>query len=140
MKLLMIYCERFAYRPRLKTRDEAPDGQAGAAQDVVVGMIHVEPTDLDPQGTGVKAKVVTRLVKHLKWLARKNDTRRVVLHSFSHLAEEKADAGAGSAIFQQARQRLVDADYEVAETPYGYFNDLDLQAPGHPLARVFKNF
>ncbi len=135
MKLLMIYCDNFGYTPRLKTLDEAPTGQAGAVTDTVVGMIHVEPSDLERQ-----SKVVTKLVKNLKWLARKNETQRIVLHSFSHLAEEKADAIAGHELFDQARSRLEGAEYEIHETPYGYFHDLDIQAPGHPLARVFKSF
>jgi hypothetical protein len=26
------------------------------------------------------------------------------------------------------------------QTPYGYFNDLSMDAPGHPLARIYKEF
>jgi hypothetical protein len=33
---------------------------------------------------------------------------------------------------------MTNSDYEVSQTPFGYFLDLDLQAPGKPLARLFK--
>jgi hypothetical protein len=38
---------------------------------------------------------------------------------------------------QEPREKV---DYEVARTPYGYFNDLVIRIPGHPLARVYKEF
>ncbi|VAX26204.1 fragment of protein derived from threonyl-tRNA synthetase, partial [hydrothermal vent metagenome] len=37
-------------------------------------------------------------------------------------------------------QRLKNADYEVSQTPFGYFLDLDVKAPGHSFARLFKEF
>ncbi|MGD8396685.1 MAG: threonyl-tRNA synthetase editing domain-containing protein [Candidatus Eiseniibacteriota bacterium] len=139
MKLLMLYCDRFAWRPTVRTLESAAAGEAGEVRTAVVGLIHVEPADVDPDGR-VASRVVTRLLKNLKWLAGKNTTRTILLHSFSHLAAEKADATAGAGLFAAARTRLAEAGYEVHETPYGHFNDLAIEAPGHPLARVFKSF
>ena len=34
---------------------------------------------------------------------------------------------------------LKKSGYEVWQTPFGYFLDLDMQAPGTPLARLFKD-
>ena len=96
MRVLFWYCERFEWQPTLRTLDEAPEAQAGGARDAVVAFVHVEPAD------GSAAE--TKLVKNTKWLARKWDTRRVVLHSFSHLGEEKADPEAARAT--PARQRM----------------------------------
>ena len=135
MKLLMIYAERFAFRPTLKTLEGAPDAGAGVAENAVLGFIHVEPADLE-EGS----RAVTKLVKNLKWLAGKNDTRTIVLHSFSHLSESKADPEASRTLFDRAQLRLQEAGYRTLQTPYGYFNHLEMSAPGHPLARVFKSF
>jgi len=134
MKLLMIYCERFNFTPTLKTLENAPNAIAGGMTDVVAGFIHVEPED-----TSVTGKVTTKLVKNLKWLAGKNGTQRILLHSFAHLSDSKAEPLASKAILDRAQERLETAGFEVAQTPYGYFNDLDIKAPGHPLARVFKS-
>lgn len=135
MKLLMIYADRFAFRPALKTLDDAPDASPGEVSRAVLGFVHVEPGDI-----GGGARAPTKLVKNLKWLAGKNDTQTIVLHSFSHLSEEKADPAEARVLFDRAQERLESAGYTVSQTPYGYFLDLDLQAPGHPLARVFKSF
>ena len=64
----------------------------------------------------------------------------VILHSFTHLGEEKAEPDAAKALFDRAQQRLEMAGYTAVQTPYGYFNDLSIQAQGHPLARIYKSF
>jgi len=136
MKLLMIFAERFAWNPGDRSLDDVPEVTAGAeVENALVGLIHAEAGDVDASG-----KVETRLIKNLKWGARKNDTQRIILHSFSHLAETKADAGFTRDLLLRAEQRLVAAGYLVWQTPFGYFHDLDLQAPGRSTARIFASF
>ena len=136
MKLLMLYTDRFAYQPAHKTLEEEPDcSEPGEIKEAVIGLIHAEASD-EQDG----AKVETKLVKNLKWGARKNDTQRIVLHSFSHLAETKASADFTRELLKRAESRLLGAGYEVWKTPFGYFLDLDLQAPGRSTARIFTSF
>ena len=135
MKLLMIYCNEFSWVPGTKSIPDAPEAEAGGFSDLVAGWIQVEEEDVGREG-----KVMTKLVKNLKWLAGKNDTKRIVLHSFSHLSGSKAAPEVGRAWMDRAQERLEGAGYEVSQTPWGYFLDLNMQAPGHPLARVFKSF
>ena len=133
MKVLFWYCENFAWNPTLKTLPDAPDAAAEDRQNCVVAFIHVEPKDV-----AGSSSAETKLVKNAKWLARKWETRRVVLHSFTHLGEEKAAPEAAKDLIDRVHVRLEHADYEPCQTPYGHFNDLSIQAPGHPLARIFK--
>ena len=135
MRVLFWYCNRFQWKPAIKTLEDAPDASADAYDEVVVAFIHVEPRDTD---SGNSAE--TKLVKNAKWLARKWETKRIILHSFTHLGEEKADPEAAKVLIERAAKRLDTAGYRVAATPYGYFNDLSLHAPGHPLARIYKAF
>ena len=135
MRVLFWYCERMAWKPTRKTLPEAEDSIPGEVMGAISAFVHIEPQDTERAG-----KVETKLVKNAKWLAGKWDTRRVVLHSFAHLAEEKADPHFTHELLEHARRRLEDAGYEVVETPFGYFNDLELAAPGYPLARVYKEF
>lgn len=136
MKLLMIYAERFAYTTSLKALESVPHIQeTDALKHVLVGFIHVESQDED-RLSGVE----TKLIKQLKWAARKNETRKIVLHSFAHLSESKATPEATRSLLANAERRLFNADYEVHQTPFGYFLDLDMQAPGTPTARLFKEF
>ena len=135
MKLLMMYCTRFAFRTSQKGLEAAPDLDVqDTIEDALVGFIHVEAED-EENASGVE----TKLVKNLKWAARKNESNRIVLHSFTHLSESKADPEFTRTLFGNAQERLQKAGYEVSQTPFGYFLNLDLSAPGFPLARLFKD-
>ena len=135
MKLLMMYATRFNYVTTLKSLESAGETEEQkTVENTVVGFIHVEEKDEDRL-----SDVETKMVKNLKWAARKNNTQRIVLHSFTHLSESKAQSDITKQLLDNAEQRLKNADYEVSQTPFGYFLDLDLAAPGYPLARLFKD-
>ncbi len=135
MKLLMIYADKFAYKTAAKALESMPDiTEKREITNTLVGFIQVETQDEDRLSA-----VETKLIKNLKWAARKNETNKIVLHSFSHLSESKAAPEITQQVFSHAARRLFSAAYEVHQTPFGYFLDLDLQAPGHPLSRLFKD-
>lgn len=135
MKLPLIYADRFGYRTSMKTIDSEPDlDETGTIEDALVGFIHLEEADeADP------TRIETKLVKNMKWAARKNGTNRIVLHSFAHLAESKASPEFAKKVLDGAQQRLIAAGYETIQIPFGYFLDLALSAPGRPSARIFKS-
>ena len=136
MKLLMIYCDRFHYATATRGLENEPDcSEQKDVSSAVVGLIHAEAVD-EENPAGIEKK----LIKNLKWGARKNATQKIVLHSFSHLAETKAGADFVRALLSRSAERLGNAGYDVSQTPFGYFLDLDLQAPGRSTARIFTSF
>ncbi len=136
MKLLLLYADLFAYSPGQKSLEEAPEVTRGAEyRNAVVAFTHVEEQDRENEG-----KAVTKLIKNVKWLAGKFGTKNVVLHSFSHLSESKADPGFAAHVLELAGERLEGVGYEVAITPFGYVLHLTMSLPGVSLARVFKSF
>lgn len=136
MKLLMIYSDKFGYLPKIKNLEEYETINEGKEYtDCLVAFIHAEAEDEEKEFNAFEKK----MVKNLKWAASKNNTKRVILHSFAHLSESKASAEFTKELFDKAEARLKNADYEVFQTPFGYFLDLDLNAPGYSLARIFKS-
>jgi hypothetical protein len=136
MKLLMIHCSRFAYTPTVKVLEDAADAEGPAEYDnILVAFIQAEAED-ERDLNGVEKK----MVKNLKWACGKNSTRKVMLHSFAHLSDSKASPEFTIELFRKAEERLKNAEYETFMTPFGYFLDLDMQAPGYSLARIFKSF
>ena len=134
MKLLMIYADKFGYKTSVKNLESASDiDEEKVVEDVLVGFIHIEPKDEENLSA-----IETKLVKNLKWAARKNETNTVVLHSFAHLAEGKADPEVTKRLLNNAESRLRNAGYVTSQTPFGYFLDLDIKAPGHSFTRLFK--
>ena len=130
----MIYANTFRYKTSVKTLESvAASDEENTIENALLGFIHVEPTDEENLPS-----IETKLVKNLKWAARKNETDTVVLHSFAHLAEHKADPEVTKRLIDNAESRLINAGYRTYQTPFGYFLDLDIKAPGHSLARLFK--
>jgi hypothetical protein len=119
----------------MRTLDDAPEAEPAEHENTVVAFVHVEPKDVQKE-----SPAETKLVKNAKWLARKWEITRIVLHSFTHLGEEKAEPVQARALLNRAQERLEKAGYSTVQTPYGYFLNLDIKAQGHPLARVYKEF
>ena len=132
----MIYCENFSYQPTVKTLDNFEDiSKGGVYTKTLVAFIHAEESD----EMDIKS-VETKMVKNLKWAAKKNNTKSVLLHSFAHLAETKADPAFTKELFDKVEARMENADFACSQTAFGYFMDLDIHAPGISQARIYKSF
>ncbi|MBA7674106.1 hypothetical protein ES703_82313 [subsurface metagenome] len=130
----MIYADKFGYKTSVKNLESASNiDEEKVIENALVGLIHIEPKD----GENLSS-IETKLIKNLKWAARKNETEKVVLHSFAHLAEGKADPEVTKRLLDDAESRLTNAGYVTYQTPFGYFLDLDIKAPGNSFARLFK--
>ena len=136
MKVLLIYCNHFAYTPTVKTLDSAEEVTDGQTyQDTQVAFIQVEEEDKDNEKS-----VKKNLRNLLKWIERKNQPKHLLLHSFAHLSNSKADPQYTMDFLNYMEAWLTERDYSVSQTPFGYFLDLQVEAPGFSLARVFKEF
>jgi len=134
MKVLVMYVDEFVYYPAQKNLDSAEEITEGNKYtDSILAFIQVEESD---EGYDVKSRE-KKLVNHLKWTARKNNCQSIILHSFAHLAESKASPEFTKELFDLAEQRLQNGGYATAQTPFGYFLDLNIKAPGHSLARIW---
>jgi predicted deacetylase len=134
MKVLVMYVDEFGYTPARKNLEEAEEITEGAIfNDSIAAFIQVEAGD---EEYDVKSRE-KKLVNHLKWTARKNDCKKIILHSFAHLSDSKASVEFTKQLFDRAEKRLQNGGYETAQTPFGYFLDLNIKAPGHSLARIW---
>jgi hypothetical protein len=134
VKIILFYSPTFWFRTFEKVLDQAPDRNVEAeCREAVVVFYQAEEGDLDRRG-----KVLTKLIKNVKWLAGKFGARSVVLHSFNHLSTSKAPPEFAESLIQDARRRLDEGGYSVTVTPFGYLNEWKLHVAGESLAKVFK--
>lgn len=135
MKLLTFYCDRFAFHAEAPSLSEVePVEFDEVVEQAVVAWFHLEAGDEQRLG-----KITTGAIKHLKWLARKWETRAVVLHSFAHLAETTGSPEAARTFLADAASRLTGAGYTVHQTAFGHTHRLEMAVPGPSLAKVFKS-
>jgi hypothetical protein len=134
MKVLVMYVDEFAYTPAQKNLDNAEEITEGSSfKSSILAFIQVEESD-EEKGVNSREK---KLVNHLKWTARKNNCKSIILHSFAHLSESKASVEFTKELFNLAEKRLQNAEFTTAQTPFGYFLDLEIKAPGFSLARIW---
>ncbi len=134
MKVLVMYVDEFRYSPAIKNLESAEEVTEGKKYtDSIVAFIQVEESDEEKTVTSREKK----LVNHLKWTARKNNCKKVILHSFAHLSDSKASVEFTKELFDKAEIRLQNAEFTTAQTPFGYFLDLEIKAPGYSLARIW---
>jgi hypothetical protein len=126
---------KFSFKPTIKTIESVQNfSEEKEFKNIQAAFIQVEKEDEENE-TAVKKK----LLKNLKWIAGKNNTKKIILHSFAHLSESKAVPEFTKSLFDNIDERLVNSGFEVEQTPFGYFLDLKIDAPGYSFARVFKN-
>lgn len=131
-----MFVDEFSYTPAQKNLENAEDvTDSGCFSKAILAFIHVEEKD---EENDLKSRE-KKLVNHLKWVARKNDCKSIILHSFAHLSDSKASVEFTKSLFDEAEKRLQNADYLVAQTPFGYFLDLSIKAPGFSLARIWAS-
>lgn len=136
MKLLIFYVNSFSFETNHKGLESAVESDIiEEINNAVLGFIHVEEKD-----ESNSSDVETKLIKNLKWAARKNETNRIILHSFNHLSESSANPEFTKKLLNNAEFRLRNSEYSVSQTPFGYFLNIKMDAPGNPLARIFKEF
>jgi hypothetical protein len=134
MKLLMFQARRFWYRPFSKTLEQAEDasGEEEVPEAAVI-FIHAEAEDEQR-----RIKVLTKALKNIKWLANKRGLKNIVLHSFTHLAGNKASPEFAHGFLEEVAGRLRRTGYNVWLTPFGYVCEWQLSVYGESLAKVFK--
>ena len=135
MKILMFYTHEFWFKTFQKTLPEVPDLDVEhKVENAVVVFYQCEAEDEDRLKS-----VLSKTVKNIKWLTRKFDTQTLVLHSFSHLSNSKASPEFANLLIGKVKDKLLNVDYMIHETPFGYLNEWKMHVAGESLARVFKD-
>ncbi len=102
MKLLMFDTSDFWYKPFSKTVESAESySEEWSIKDSLVIFINVEKEDEDRKG-----KVVKKAVSNIRWLAKKTDRKKVVLHSFGHLSESKSSVEFAEDVIEAIKDKL----------------------------------
>jgi hypothetical protein len=139
MKMLCFLARNFRWKSFSKTLDEVPDlpdqQVDDAADDCVVVFLHAERRDQPAEARG---RVFRHVLKHVKWLANKRSFTNVVLHSFTHLGGDTAEAGFADGLLVELDERLTGTGYAVKRTPFGYFCEWGIDVHGESLAKVWK--
>jgi hypothetical protein len=134
VKLILFYAPSFWFKTYEKVLEDVPDQtREETVENSVVIFYQSEAEDVDRERS-----VLIKLVKNIKWLAGKFQTKKVVFHSFGHLSLSKAPPQFAEQLIEEAKTRLVKSGFTVSSTPFGYLNEWKMHVAGNSLAKVFK--
>lgn len=71
-------------------------------------------------------------------LSQKLKVDTVVLHSFAHLFAELGEPQDALDILNGMQQKLLEMGLKAFQTPFGWFNEMEIKAKGHPLSRISR--
>ena len=130
----MFYAHEFWFRTTHRVLDSAEELDCDErVTEAVVVFVHAEVED-EKQSS----KVLTKMVKNIKWLAGKFNSKNVVLHSFSHLSVSSASPEFARQILVDAQKRLKTTGFTAQMTQFGCLHEFSLHVSGESLGRVFK--
>jgi threonyl-tRNA synthetase len=138
MRILMLHVDRFISTVTEKGRSKViedinPDSKTTDVGEALLVLASVEKND-ESSHESVVNKAVSEISEH----ARKLKVQRIILHPFAHLFADLSKPETALEILKLSEKGLIQRDFEVVRTPFGWFNSLELKAKGHPLSRVAR--
>jgi len=137
MKLLMFDTAEFWYRT-YRPGDPAPGPGSGENEEQILEALVIF-VNVEKEDEGRLDVVVKKATDNIIWLAKKNTRTTIVLHSFAHLSESKAEILFARDLFTRLEERLKTKGYEVKTTPFGSLNEFRIHVLGPSLAKVWKS-
>jgi threonyl-tRNA synthetase len=136
MRVLIWHVDSFVCRITEKGRSPVvePMGErATRVGEALLVLASVEKSDeRAPQIVAQRAAAM--LAEH----ARKLGVNALVLHSFAHLFAELAAPAIAVEALKETERLLRAEGFSVSRPPFGWFNELEIKAKGHPLSRLAR--
>lgn len=123
----MFHIERFWYRSNESEKEKTRIGES------ILVWIHSEELDESNRDS-----VLRKMVKNIRWLSKKAGCENVILHSFAHLDNSKANPDFADSLIEEVASRLREREFTIHIVPFGHFYEFNLHVKGPSLAKVFK--
>ncbi|MHA1343144.1 MAG: threonyl-tRNA synthetase editing domain-containing protein [Promethearchaeota archaeon] len=108
------------------------DNKKGSMTNVIVLFISIEKHDeANPDFLENSIKEIEKIVNQLK-------ISNIVILSFAHLFGKLSSQEFGFEALKNLEIKLKEKGFNILRPPYGWFNELELKAKGHPLSRISR--
>ncbi|MFX1356619.1 MAG: threonyl-tRNA synthetase editing domain-containing protein [Promethearchaeota archaeon] len=136
MRFLSFHCDYFKYkttkRSRSKVFEELTDINKENALDNLI-LLFISTEKKDETNSKLLEKAVIEIEKIIKQIKVSN----IVLLSFAHLFGDLSSPEFSLRILKDL-EVLLKERYTVLRPPFGWFNELEIKAKGHPLSRISR--
>jgi len=137
MRFLSFHCDYFKYNVKKKSRskfieDLSETNQIGTLNDCLVLFITVEKKDEANDNLLINA--LTEIEKIVHQL----NINNILLLSFAHLFGKLSSPKFSFQSLKLLENLLSKKGFNILRPPFGWFNEIELKAKGHPLSRISR--
>ena len=137
MRFLSFHCTSFGYKVTKKGRskiiEEITDAnRENQMKDALVLFISMEKQD-EP-----KQDIITRGIIEIEKITAQLKIKNIVVLPFAHLFGKLSSLDFAFESFKEIESLLKSKEFSVIRLPFGWFNELEMNAKGHPLSRISR--
>ena len=137
MRFLSFHCDYFRYKATKRSRSKifeelTEENRENGFENVIALYISVEKRD---EGS---TEFIPNTIKEIEKIATQLKVSNIILLSFAHLFGELSNPEFGLKALKNLERKLVENGFNVLRPPFGWFNELELKAKGHPLSRISR--
>ncbi|MBA7528148.1 hypothetical protein ES705_20331 [subsurface metagenome] len=137
MRFLSFHCDYFRFKATKRSRSKifeelTEENRENGFENVMALYISVEKRDED------STEFIPKAVKEIEKIGNQLKVSNVIVLSFAHLFGELSNPEFGLKALKNLEKKLVENGFNVLRPPFGWFNELELKAKGHPLSRISR--
>ena len=137
MRFLSFHVDHFWYKVTKKGRSKVieeitEENKEGRIEDALVLFISIEKRDEeDPNLIEKGVSEIEKITNQLK-------VKNLVILPFAHLFGQLSSLEYAFDAFKKIESIFISKNYSVLRLAFGWFNELEMKAKGHPLSRISR--
>lgn len=137
MRFLSFHCSYFKYEVKSKSRskliEELSDtNRNGVLENCLVLFITVEKRDEN------NSSIIPNALDEIETIINQVKVSNIVLLSFAHLFGKLSSPDFSFKSLKQLEESLNQKGFITIRPPFGWFNEIELRAKGHPISRISR--
>ncbi len=137
MRFLSFHVNYFRYKVTKKGRSKVieeitEENKENQVENALVLFISMEKTDEASPG------IIKRGINEIEKITKQLKILNIVIVPFAHLFGQLSSLEFAFESFKNIESMLKLKNYSVLRIPFGWFNELEMKAKGHPLSRISR--
>ena len=137
MRFLSFHVDYFRHKVTKKGRSKvieeiSEENKENQVDDALVLFISMEKSD------EAKTDIIEKGINEIEKITKQLKVSTIVIVPFAHLFGQLSSLEYAFESFKRLESQLKLKDYSVFRLPFGWFNELEMKAKGHPLSRISR--
>ena len=137
MRFLSFHVDYFQYKVTKKGRSKViekitEDNREAQIKNALVLFISTEKRDEE------NSEILKKSIIEIEKITNQLKISNIVIVPFAHLFGQLSTIEFSFEFFKRIELKLKMKDYSVLRLPFGWFNELEMKAKGHPLSRISR--